>query len=221
MTVTYRVRCATHGWSGYRMDGECGCYDEWATACRPDAPGPGCGRGIAWPCPESKRTEGACSVRVVHRRGRTAEERFWGWVDYTESCWLWTGAKTPDGYGVASWDGRSARAHRVAYELKVGPIPAGLTIDHLCRVRHCVNPAHLEVVTGRENILRGTGPAALAVRKTHCPQGHPYDAANTHVYKGTRRCRICMRENVRQRRARSRALAAPSPGSGEDGGDGR
>ena len=85
---------------------------------------------------------------------------YWSRVDFTESCWLWTGAKTAEGYGEIKIDRRMHYTHRWAYEFCVGPIPEGLTIDHLCRVRHCMNPDHLEVVTRKENILRGESPAA-------------------------------------------------------------
>ncbi len=92
-------------------------------------------------------------------------------------------------------------AHRAAYELYVGPIPEGLTIDHLCRNTLCVNPAHLEAVTMRENILRGTGPSAQAARKTHCLRGHPFDDGNT-LFRATgkRVCRACQRVHREKRR---------------------
>lgn len=84
------------------------------------------------------------------------EARFWAKVDKTETCWLWTAAiRRRSGYGVFSHQARTMLAHRFAYELLVGPIPDGLVIDHLCRVRHCVNPDHLEPVTQRENLRRG------------------------------------------------------------------
>lgn len=124
----------------------------------------------------------------------TPQSRFWSKVDKTDTCWLWTGAKIPKGYG-RFWDGRRcAYAHRFAYELLVAPIPDGLSIDRLCRVPSCVNPAHLEPVTTRENNLRGVGIAAINIGKTHCPQGHPYSAENTYRYKSGppyRKCRAC------------------------------
>lgn len=128
-------------------------------------------------------------------------------------CWMWTGAKAGTGYGSFRVGGRESNAvpaHRFAIQLLVGPVPEGLEPDHLCRVRSCVKaiadehgPAHLELVTQRENILRGTGMSARHARKTYCPKGHPYDAANTHRTKlGRRHCRRCHRERERERRAR-------------------
>ena len=96
-----------------------------------------------------------------------------------------------------------ALAHRFAYETFVGPIPEGLTIDHLCRIRHCVNPEHLEAVTDRVNILRGEGISAQHARATHCPQGHPYDLINTYVAPdGDRDCRDCRRQSMVRYRQR-------------------
>ncbi len=95
-------------------------------------------------------------------------------------------------------------AHRYAYELMVGPIPAGLTIDHKCRVHNCVQPAHLEPVTCRVNILRGDTGQNNA-QKTHCPHGHPYSDDNLIVtLEGWRRCRTCRREADRRRQPRRR-----------------
>ena len=127
-----------------------------------------------------------------------------------DECWLWSGTVSADGYGRFSMSadgGRQRRlaAHRVAYELEVGPIPEGLTLDHVrargCVHRHCVNPAHLEPVTGRENILRGDTFQARNAAKTHCPQGHPYSGENLRSYNGTRYCLTCKREATRRYRA--------------------
>jgi hypothetical protein len=98
-------------------------------------------------------------------------------------------------------DGRTWAAHRAAYTLLVAPIPDGLTIDHLCRNTSCVNPAHLEPVTQRENGLRGTSPAAVNARKVECVNGHPLSGDNLHIgTDGSRRCRICNRNKGRRRK---------------------
>lgn len=101
-------------------------------------------------------------------------------------------------------------AHRVVYEHELGPIPAGLTLDHLCRVRSCVNPAHLEPVTIGVNVLRGNTFAARQVALTACPAGHPYDVTNTYVRQGERRgereCRTCRRIEQSRRRAGRRII---------------
>ena len=124
-----------------------------------------------------------------------------------EPCWRWIGgSRTKGGYVRITAGGRGVMAHRWAYELLVGPIPEGLTIDHLCRVTDCVNPAHLEAVTQRTNIVRGDGPAARNVVKTHCPQGHPYDETNTYRRPdGGRDCKLCINERSRRRNERRRA----------------
>jgi HNH endonuclease len=123
---------------------------------------------------------------------RPLAERFSEKVDRRDpgECWLWLGLLNGSGYGVFSMNGRTVMAHRVAYERQNGSIPPGLEIDHLCRNRTCVNPVHLEPVTGRVNTLRSTSFTALNARKTHCPAGHAYDRTNTF---GRRGCRTCVR----------------------------
>ncbi|MFJ3170616.1 HNH endonuclease signature motif containing protein [Streptomyces roseus] len=141
----------------------------------------------------------------------TLPARFWAKVaqEQPSGCWIWTAGLSPDGYGKFSSGGRYVRAHRLAYSTLIGPIPPGLHLDHLCRVRRCVNPAHLEPVTHRENILRGATLPAANAAKTHCPQGHAYDEANTHREPdGRRRCRICQRATKAASRARRRAARA-------------
>ena len=144
--------------------------------------------------------------------------RFWAKVRKTATCWIWTSAIIRSGYGTFWIDGGMQYAHRLSYEWTIGPIPPGLQLDHLCRVRECVNPSHLEPVTNRENILRGFGFAALNARKTHRPQRHPLSGDNLYVRidqhgSRLRTCRVCV--NARGRRYRKRkdsTTAVESPG---------
>lgn len=127
-------------------------------------------------------------------------DRLWGRVEFTNTCWLWDGVLSSGGYGHVSINGKLKMVHRLAYEFCVGPIPDGLQLDHLCRVRHCMNPDHLEVVTNRENILRGEGLAAINARKTHCKRGHEFDGVDSFINsEGGRVCRICRRAGERRR----------------------
>jgi hypothetical protein len=127
----------------------------------------------------------------MRRKIKPATTRFWAKVDKSTflECWIWTAAKT-FGYGTFSLKpGHTVRAHRFSYEQTYGPIPEGLQLDHLCRIRHCVNPEHLEAVTGKTNMERGQ-----QARKTHCDSGHPFNVLNTRIRSnGTRRCRHCER----------------------------
>lgn len=129
--------------------------------------------------------------------------------DSEGGCWEWTGHVKSNGYGQVRVSGRKFNAHRFAYEALRGPIPDGLVIDHLCRRRNCVNPDHLEPVTTRTNVLRGEGPAARNARRTHCMQGHRFDAVNTYVRPdGSRTCRSC--NNARNRHRRQGVTRAPA-----------
>lgn len=135
---------------------------------------------------------------------REAESRFWQKVQPTGYCWEWTAHRTKNGYGRVSFRGKSLVAHRVAYELLVGPIPKGMQVDHLCRNRGCVNPDHLEPVTPRENAIRAFSPAGIAVRTGVCQRGHSMDDAyRTKRADGkvVRRCRPCVRAAQRVRSA--------------------
>lgn len=142
---------------------------------------------------------------------RAALDRFAEKVALTDGgCIVWIGGLNGVGYGQF-YRGKRFRgdtgktyAHRWSYEYHVGPIPEGLELDHLCRNPACVNPEHLEPVTPQVNKLRGTSPAAIHARKTHCPAGHPYAGTNLYVYPttGIRRCRECGRQQAaRARRA--------------------
>lgn len=144
-------------------------------------------------------------------------ERFWDKVAPCpmSGCWLWTGSlngpspKHKNGGGYAKFTIRFplvVYAHRHAYETLVGEIGAGLQVDHKCRVRCCVNPAHLESVTGKENTARGTAAAAaraMQAAKTHCKWGHEFSGKNVRVARGQRICRACaVASNKRRRQAK-------------------
>lgn len=138
----------------------------------------------------------------------TEADRFWAKVDKTDTCWLWTASTNPKGYG--KFGAMSLAAHRYSYEALVGTIPEGMDLDHLCRVRHCVNPAHLEPVSRRENLMRGETRAAANVLKTHCPAGHQYDEAKTSYRNGQRHCRACARDRAREAR-RAKGIGPRQP----------
>jgi hypothetical protein len=139
--------------------------------------------------------------RLYRPRGMDRTEWFWTRVIKGDGCWGWNGCHTGVGYGTFCVGvGQMRLAHRIIYELVIGPIPDGLQIDHLCRNRGCVNPAHLEAVTQAENLRRGR----FGILCTHCPKGHPYDEVNTYRDPGGgRRCRECHRVNRRHPRLRT------------------
>ena len=121
-------------------------------------------------------------------------DRFWKKVCKTETCWLWTAAKQPNGYGVFGVLKNDVQsAHRYSLTLAGRDIPHGFTVDHLCKNRACVRPDHLEVVTMREKLRRGDGWSGINARKTHCPQGHPLVEGNLCREKYGRKCLICRR----------------------------
>lgn len=135
------------------------------------------------------------------RRQATPLQRFCAKVNITPGrCWEWTDHLN-NGYGRLKIGTGYVPAHVFAYETFIGPIPAGLEPDHLCRNRACANPLHLELVSHSENVKRGNAGLHTALKeraKTHCPQGHPYNTANTYLApNGWRKCRICRRSQQR------------------------
>lgn len=148
-------------------------------------------------------TSGMPDVDTLER----ARERFLAKVATNpDGCWLWTAHIGRHGYGGFRIGGKWQLAHRVGWWLHRGEIPDGLVLDHLCRVRRCVNPEHLEAVTLAENIRRGIAGEVNAARhlaKTHCPHGHPYDEADTgRRPDGRRTCRACRRDRWHRRASR-------------------
>ena len=160
--------------------------------------------------------------------GRPLIDRFLDSIspEPNSGCWLWTKCGTHNGYGWIKRNGKHQYAHRTSYELFVGPIPEGLQIDHLCRVRCCVNPRHLEPVTRSENIRRGELVMRAKRRisftdgRTHCPHGHPWIKENwmfrkptAHYMRGHVQCRLCHNatssracKKIRDRRRECRQL---------------
>lgn len=123
-------------------------------------------------------------------------------------CWEWTGCRDRHGYGRIAWGDDTRFTHRIALELAQGSIPDGLVVDHLCRNPPCFNPAHLQAVQQRTNLLRGETVPASRSAITHCPQGHEYDSANTYLSKrGQRHCRTCLNTRSRARYWAKKAIS--------------
>lgn len=144
--------------------------------------------------------------KKVSKDGRTPEHR-----PELGPCWEWTGFIHSGGYGVfrEHYEQGSRSAHVLAFELVVGPVPEGKELDHLCRVRHCVRPDHLEPVPHRVNVLRGEGITAQWAKRDACNHGHEFTPENTQIRSdspGARRCRTCRREESRSRK-RNRRVA--------------
>jgi hypothetical protein len=140
-------------------------------------------------------------------------DTFWPKVNkrHPDECWEWLGAvgsRADSGYGYYGLtDGRSVGAHRASFALSGRTVQPGQQIDHLCRNRRCVNPAHLEAVSHRENALRGESPVAVNAKKTHCIRGHELSQENTLTrINGWRGCKVCKRDKKRERYAARAAL---------------
>jgi len=130
-----------------------------------------------------------------------------GYVLQENGCWDWVGPLSKDGYGRI-WNGtHNIRAHRFVFEQHKWPIPDGLTLDHLCRNRACVNPDHLEPVSNKDNVLRGFGPPARNARKNSCIHGHPLDGTRLAEGRWIRYCKTCRKTHAQRCRERERAIA--------------
>jgi hypothetical protein len=124
-------------------------------------------------------------------------------IDEETGCWLWTASLDSHGYGQigsGGSGGKLLRAHRAVWLETVGPLEDGEILDHLCSVRRCINPDHLEPVSLGENNRRGNGWGGRNAKKSHCPQGHEFTEHNTYKYGTTRQCRECARAYDRRRR---------------------
>jgi len=165
------------------------------------------------------RCEICRAADVARRRSKSPNPRpplrerlFSGLVIDPSGCVLWTHRVNNHGYGLISVNNREQLVHRVMWQLCVGPIPDGLELDHVaergCRYRNCANIAHLEPVTHRENLMRGSGPTAINAALEQCPAGHDYDLINTYFDRnGGRKCRACHRERMRVSRAQAKRAA--------------
>lgn len=154
--------------------------------------------------PGAAPASGVAMMRSIRKRSllERFEEKYI--IEPNSGCWVWLASTNGHGYGqLAVSRSRSRGAHRIAYELFRGPIPSGMTLDHLCRIRSCVNPDHLEIVSIRVNLLRGNGWSGRKARQTHCLRGHLLVAPNLNTTKdGGRQCRTCTNFRARRRRAR-------------------
>ena len=142
----------------------------------------------------------------MNPRANTIERLLQKVEQITESgCWIYTGRLTRDGYASVFYQGRMAPLHRIFYEHFIDKIPQGLEPDHLCRVRCCENPWHLEIVSRLENTMRGNSVPAINARKTHCKYGHPFSGRNLHIRSdGSRSCRMCLANKERRKIIRRR-----------------
>ena len=189
-------------------------------------------------CEVPARTRGLCKrhYEILRRTGQLhlalPPSRRPPWGDLTldvlrdgrsdDECWEWRGSRDTSGYGAVTLDGKRSKVHRVSYELAYGLIPEGLQIDHLCRVRACCNPAHLEAVTASENVRRGLkGVLGDPVRRPLgegdvplCVNGHEVTEDNAYPAYGKPRamaCRQCKRVWDNARKAEAAIAAGREP----------
>jgi hypothetical protein len=157
-----------------------------------------------------KRNGDPTIKRKCGRKKTPASARFFSFVNVIRGgCWEWAGFVDKDGYGhFMKETGLHVGAHRFSYELFVGDIPEDMQIDHLCRNRKCINPTHLEVVTLKENVLRGHGITATNLRKTRCVNGHEFSELNTMYARGgeKRVCAECSRRRCLEYQKRKREV---------------
>lgn len=126
---------------------------------------------------------------------------------YKTPCHVWQKSTTKNGYSRTKINGKKRVAHVVAWEAINGAVPPGLQLDHLCRIRPCTNPEHLELVTNKENFLRGNHPSAITIRTGMCKRGHKFDVDSVITRKdGRRQCRTCVLASKRQQRERKKAI---------------
>jgi len=199
--------------TGRRMAHCKACHEQYRTTWkRPIAICKQCQQPYARESPRQQFCTHSCSREYLRGQPRgdmpsTLKDYFIERIDKTETCWLWTGPRQEtDGYGRFTYAGERGYAHRLAYELFIGPIPESLVIDHLCRTPLCCNPEHLEPVTDKVNVARGESPPARAMRYMQCKRGHPYTPENTMTKTDKRgtvahECRTCRKMRTQARRA--------------------
>lgn len=142
-------------------------------------------------------------TKPIPEFSKAEQERFWATVEKGASCWIWQGRpQNSKGYGCFYAQGQNFRSHRVAYTLAHGRIPDGLVLDHICRTRACVNPAHLRAVTNKVNVTENSRSFSAAnVVKDRCSNGHLFTPENTRIYRAkgrtSRSCRICSSTKTR------------------------